>query len=523
MNHRTVWQSLALRKLLSLCAAVCISLTTFLAFPGQVTAAPAAGGPADIAPPAPPPGSNIAPGSETTQVRMVAETVVLEVQKTAPEGVQGLARVTATFTMRNLGDAEERMQVRFPISANDGWFRYPEIRNVVVWVNGVQAGTRRITGPDPVYDNEPVPWIGFEVRFPPGGDVEIKVTFTAEAMGEYGLAAFFYVLHTGAGWKDTIGTGDLIVRLPYQATLENVIFGESTGFSSTTPSLDLSGNEARWHFENLEPARENDLEVSLVKPEVWGRVVAERENVRLHPQDGEAWGRLGKAYKESILLRRGMRQDDMGKVLYRYAKEAYAEAVALKPQDALWHLGYADLLFNYCFYHGDPGIPGDMADIAAAVLEIKTAYELAPNNERIQELFASLQMKYPWAMTETETGYDYPVLTATPFMTPWVWQTPTQELPQGTPLPQPSPAATLTGGGGSTQTAVPSTRTAPPPNTPTPPPAALAAVPEETAAVVQEGQEAEPSKGSGLQVCGAAVFLPLLVVLMANRKTPKRR
>jgi len=449
----------------------------------------------------------------------VAETVILEVQKMAPEGVEGLVSATVTFTMHNLGETEERMQVRFPISANDGWFRYPELRNVAVWVNGLQAGTRRITGPDPVYDNESVPWIGFDVRFPPGKDVEVKVSYTGEAMGEYGLAAFFYVLHTGAGWKDTIGSADLIVRLPYPATLENVIFGESTGFSDTTPGFDLSGNEARWHFEDLEPAWEDDLEVSLVKPEVWGRVVAERENVRLHPQDGEAWGRLGKAYKESILLRRGMRQDDMGQVLYRYAKEAYGKAVALKPHDALWHLGYADLLFNYLFYHGDPGIPGDMEDLAAAVLEIKTAVELAPDNERIQELFASLRMKYPWAVTETGTGYDYPVLTATPFMTPWVWETPTQERPQGT---------ATTGGGGNTPIPLPLTPTPPPPPTPTPPePAtptvvpAAAAVPEQTATVEQgTAEEAASSKGAGLQVCGVGVILPLLVLFL-NRKGAK--
>jgi hypothetical protein len=35
---------------------------------------------ADVAPPANPPGSNLQPGSETTQVRMMAETVLVDVQ-----------------------------------------------------------------------------------------------------------------------------------------------------------------------------------------------------------------------------------------------------------------------------------------------------------------------------------------------------------------------------------------------------------------------------------------------------------
>ena len=35
---------------------------------------------ADVAPPINPPGSNLQPGSEVTQVRMMAETVLVEVQ-----------------------------------------------------------------------------------------------------------------------------------------------------------------------------------------------------------------------------------------------------------------------------------------------------------------------------------------------------------------------------------------------------------------------------------------------------------
>jgi hypothetical protein len=149
------------------------------------------------------------------------------------------------------------------------------------------------------------------------------------------------------------------------------------------------------------------------------------------------------------------------------------------------------------------------------VLEIKTAVELAPNNDHIRELFASIRMKYPWAVTETAAGYDYPVLTATPFMTPWVWETPTQ-APTSTPVVP-------------TETEMPPT---PVPPTPTPPaPAtptevqALAAVPEQTASTERASapEGAESSGGVGLQVCGVGVALPLVLVFMANRKDAKAR
>lgn len=82
---------------------------------------------ADIAPPANPPGTNIQPGAETTQVRMAAETVLIDVKD---NGGLGAASITADFTMRNLGKVSESMAVRFPITANDGFGNYPEIQEL---------------------------------------------------------------------------------------------------------------------------------------------------------------------------------------------------------------------------------------------------------------------------------------------------------------------------------------------------------------------------------------------------------
>src|SRR4030042_5329535 len=84
-----------------------------LAFPGEARA--------DIAPPINPPGSNVQPGGESTQVRMVTEKGGLEVLDGGKEQGLGKAHVSAHFVMNNLGSEVETMQVRFPISANNGW------------------------------------------------------------------------------------------------------------------------------------------------------------------------------------------------------------------------------------------------------------------------------------------------------------------------------------------------------------------------------------------------------------------
>lgn len=72
---------------------------------------------ADIAPPDWPPGANLAPDSENTQVRMVSEKVVIDLKERIQSGSLGEAKVTAIFNMLNLGDDVETMFARFPLTS----------------------------------------------------------------------------------------------------------------------------------------------------------------------------------------------------------------------------------------------------------------------------------------------------------------------------------------------------------------------------------------------------------------------
>jgi hypothetical protein len=388
-------------------------LVVLLAFPVDVRA--------DVAPPIFPPGSNPQPGSEVTQVRMVAEAVVIDVRKdTTPQGL-GHARVTADFTMHNLGAADESMAVRFPISGNNGRGEYPEIGNLLITVNNDRVQYRRASYPDIQYWNndENVPWAEFDVTFPSGQDVSIRVAYDLNGSGYYPFSAFYYILETGAGWKDTIGSADVILRLPYGASPQNVIMDLEIGWATTTPGGIFQGNEVRWHFENFEPGQDQpvqNIEFALVAPPAWQTVVTAQENVAKHPDDGEVWGMLAKAYKGALQMNKGYREDAGGQELYRLSTEAYEKCLSLKPEDAQWHAGFADLLADRAYW--EMWTNGVTPETIRALNEIHTALELAPNDPIVREIAQNISNMFRDGMSQNGDIFDFPWLTQTPTSLP---------------------------------------------------------------------------------------------------------
>ena len=444
---------------------------------------------ADIAPPDHPPGSNPGPETEGTQVRMLAETVVIEVLANTPLQSVGQAKVTADFTMRNLGNSAESMAVRFPISTNDGWGKYPEIKDMRIFVDNKTVSTRRTLEVDPVHlGPDPVPWSEFDVIFPPNVDVNIRVTYTVDGTGEYPYVAFRYIFHTGAGWQGTIGSADLIVRLPYEANSYNVIFDDQIGWSTTTSGGVINGREVRWHFEDFEPDRSNDFQLSLVMPSAWKKVLDEQANLQKNPNDGEAWGRLGKVYKEIQFYRRGYRADAGGTDLYQLSIDAYEKAVALLPNDALWHAGFADLLAVHSYYENFNSTDAT-PDKLRAMQEINRALELAPNDPKVKEIAEKIYFLFMDAIQQTENGYVFLWLTAMPELpTPTLAPVETTSMPQATnpPLSTATPFDTTQGG-----------------------------------SVPVPAGEATPTSvppAAGNPICGSALVAPLAVFWLARRK-----
>jgi len=442
---------------------------------------------ADVAPPGKPPGSNPGPDTAATQVRMMAETVLIDVQGNTPLQSLGQAKVTADFTMRNLGNAAESMGVRFPISSNNGFGEYPEIKDVNIFVDNRTAPARRISEVDPVWGSDPVPWSEFDVNFPPDIDVNIRVTYTLEGMGEYPYAAFFYVFHTGAGWQGTIGSADLIVRLPYDANAYNVIFDDQIGWSSTTPGGVIEGREVRWHFADFEPDQSNDFQLSLVMPSAWQKVLAEQANIQKNPNDGEAWGRLGKIYKEIHFYRRGFRLDAGSAELYQLSIDAYEKAVTLKPDDALWHAGFADLLALHAYYENFGSVDAS-PDKIRAMREIHRALELSPNDPKVKEIAEEIYFLFPEGIEQTDSGYIFLWLTAT-------------SIPASPTVVQAEVTSTL------------EVETAPASPTGTP-----FDSPQDTPAPVTEATPISTPPTAKNPICGTAMIIPLALILFAGRR-----
>lgn len=399
---------------------------------------------ADVAPPEAPPGAGISPGQEFTQVRMVSERVTLTIQPNL-EGYTPKARTEAVFQMRNLGAVEEKMDVRFPLVFGEAVYysdMFPEISDIQVKVDGKTVATRRQMGG--YLDSETqIPWAVFPVAFPPGQDVNIIVTYTTLGFGYEPHIVFRYILETGAGWKDTIGSAEIVVVLPYAASLENVMFDEYSGYGQTTPNPLFSGNEIRWRFENLEPGREDNFEVMVIQPSAWQKVLRERENTAKNPNDGEAWGRLGKAIKEVVRYPKGyLRSDDAGRQMYLEAVAAYDRAVSLLPKDALWHYGFADLLWSH-YVNGVYWSGGqDVDELVRLIKELNTSLSLDPKNQDARDLADYISYTIPGIIENTGSGYIFLALTATPTaVQPTATATSLPADPTVTPSPQPSPTA----------------------------------------------------------------------------------
>ena len=453
---------------------------------------------ADIAPPDQPPGVNLLPGDESTQVRMLAESVLIDVLANTPAGSLGQARVTAHFTMQNLGSTDEKMLVRFPLTfwngANDGFGRFPEIKNFAARVNGRAAPVRRVEVKGPGSSDTSLPWAEFEVNFPAGKELPVEVSYLTEGVGEYPFISFKYILETGAGWRDSIGEADLTLRLPYEANNQNVIFDEQIGWSQTTPGSSLMGREVQWKFNNFEPSSADNLEVSLLMPSTWKKVLQERNNITRNPDDGEAWGRLGKLYKEIISYRRGLRQDSGGQELYRLSVAAYEKALALLPKDALWHAGFADLLYRNYYWSQFFTESPDHTDMLRALDELRLSMELNPNNPKALEILDDMKYALPEAVRQEGDHYVLLWLTATPTSRP----TYTETSSGGSDLSSLTPTLVQTPTPEMTPTSPTSTATFPPTDLP-----GLIFTPSATQPVLDTATPAAES--DQLTVCGANI------------------
>jgi hypothetical protein len=370
---------------------------------------------ADVAPPQPPVGSDISPGNELTQVRMVSEYVVLSIHSD-PDYPWGRADITATFNMFNTGEEDEYMRVRYPMHHNiqeldvfeieEGCGVYPgtPVKDLQVWVDDepVAVDVEYETTIDYEASNREereitmdIPcWGHFNVYFPAQKPVKIDVSYHVSGYERgSGGTNFDYIIGTGAGWKDTIGSATIVARFPYPLSDLN--------FNGCWPdNCEISGWEVIWRFEDFEP--ENTVGLNAVNPSIWDQVIIEKKNIEKNPQDGEAWGRLAKAYKESILDRKGflLLNTQADQKVYNLSFSAYQKVIELLPNDPDWQYGFTELACKYTFINHLIEDENVYADWVTCVNGIKKVLELDPDhikaNEWLQN-FVFIQDRYDFS------------------------------------------------------------------------------------------------------------------------------
>ncbi len=187
-----------------------------------------------------------------------------------------------------------------------------------------------------------------------------------------------------------IGQADFVVRAPYDLSPENVILRDWA--TSTDPTFD--GRDVRWHFEDLEPTATQQIAVTFVSRTLWNEVLAARAEVDAHPNDGEAWGRLARAYREAACTDKGWARDDEGaQTMVRLSAEAYERATDLAPERAKWHAGYAELLYRAHFF-SDPRDPL----LVLALQQIDAALRIEPANQQAWDVLTYLGGQVPEAV-----------------------------------------------------------------------------------------------------------------------------
>lgn len=397
-----------------------------------------------------PGGSSLKPEDETP-IQMAAETVVMTVRPATaadnavvqlnpqaygllPDTVwyPAIAEVQADFTMRNPTSEAVSLTAWFPLASTleqVGWELNPEeivprIASFQVTADGnpVDYTTSELPNPKGA-DKPPLPWASFPVSFPAGQDTIIHVSYLLptepSVFGDIHMV-LYYIFQTGAGWAGPIGQAELILNLPYPASVETM-----AGIASGTLSLPytwgtevedipagavLEGNQARWTWKDFEPGPEDDFSIWLIQPGKWQELQTARNAVQANPEDGQAW--LDLAYVYHSLATAGYNSPSVFSASYLpLAIEAYQKVVALMPDHPAPHAGLA--LLYLAPYMQDKNAPPDVYQSVQD--EFKTARELEEKNPDLGEPPGISS----WGVEDILSMYLYNDATATAEMATW--------------------------------------------------------------------------------------------------------
>jgi hypothetical protein len=283
-------------------------------------------------------------------------------------------------------------------------------------VNGVNVPVSTIETDHPYKDinqwcaDASMEWAAFDVTFPAGKDVLIRINFSLIESARDVIFSFQYTLETGAAWKGPIGTAYIVVRFPYLATPDTIL-------DDTTSGYQILYNEIFWSYRDFEPTHANNMTFAFVSPEQWQSIKNERDRVHQDRTNVDAWLQLAQLYSSVAYIGKA----DVRDFGYRQKVfNTYAQAITANPDNANLYAAYADFLFyDCCFYHYADGI--DEANANRILTLVDKALKLDPSNETALEIIDQME-----GAVEGFT-YERPV-TFTPTITPTLTETPTPTI-----------------------------------------------------------------------------------------------
>ena len=454
-----------------------------------------------------PGGSNLQPEGETP-IQMAAEKVVMTVRSATaadnaaimlnpeaygyqfqPVWFPAVAEVEADFTMRNPTGDPVSMTVWFPLASaleNVAWDELnpeeivPRLADFQVAVDGSPVETTVGELPNPQgADRPPLPWASFPVTFPAGADTNIHVSYLLPLHQSIkgSELALYYIFQTGAGWAGPIGQAELIVNLPYPASVATMAGIQAGSFGlpyniATEPAdlpagAVLDGNQARWTWQDFEPGPKDDFSIWIMDPGEWQELDTARAAAQADPGNGQAWLDLASVYRS--LATAGYNSPSIFSSSYLQSGiEAFHKAAGLLPEHPAPHAGMA--LLTLASYMRGKDAPPEVIQTVQDEMEIarnleaqnpSLAEEAGITSSMVEEILEIyvyndatatadwIALSTEWAKETAEvTLPPEPTLTPSPahISTSAPSATP-QPLPTILPTPLPTSAEAVTGGG----------------------------------------------------------------------------
>lgn len=359
---------------------------------------------ANAAPPPDPTVSGLVPYQpQKTNVQMLSETVVIDVQASPPDIEEAkYIKVSASFTFRNQGQVEEQMQVIFPLTrlGHDGSSEQALYRvdrsSFIVKVDGNPVPFAEITTPPEVsgYEIPEVEWAAFDVTFPVHQDVLLQVDY--EMLNPYGdfgegFTGIVYILETGAGWYGRILSANVILRLPYPLSEEAIRYAN--------PGYIISGNEMQWKFRDFEPTREDNLEVGVIHVDQWQSILDLRARVEQYPEDADAWAELADLYQQLSVFHLSYEGYSPTYVINHHfadlTLEARQKVVALRPEWGNAHFRLAQIL-----WYTNPTVQEKFSS------PVRKKGYFQPDNPAIQEALRELLLAWSYGFDGNVDAFD---------------------------------------------------------------------------------------------------------------------